>query len=76
VSCENEKAVWQQLSGICEVAARRAEAGLGRLQHVCQGKDLLDWKEYAVEAIGLLWLEEKRVATAVMQSIEGGHTMV
>ena len=75
VSSENEKAVWQQLSEICRVAARRAEAGLDRLKHACQGRDLLDWRGYAVEAIRTLWLEEKRVATAVMQSIESGQTV-
>lgn len=75
VSPENEKAVWQQLLGICEVAAKRADGGLDQLQQACLGRKLLGWREYAVEAIRTLWLEEKKVATAVMRSIESGQTM-
>ena len=74
VSSENEEAVWRQLLQLCEIAAERAEEGLNRLRQACYDKNLDGWKEYAAEAIRMLWLEEMRVATAVMRSIENGQT--
>ncbi|KAF8582667.1 SET domain-containing protein [Ramaria rubella] len=75
ISPENEHAVWQQLLEVCNISATRADEGLTRLQQECQGKDLGGWKKYAVEAISILWLEEKNVATAVVQSIKNGETI-
>lgn len=75
VSFENEESVWRQLLQICEIAAERAEGGLNRLQYACHGKSVDGWQEYAIEAIRILWLEEKRVATAVMRSVENGQAI-
>jgi ribosomal lysine N-methyltransferase 2 len=75
VSPDNERMVWRQLSEICGIAAKRAEEGLDRLQQACRGKDLDSWRAYAVKAIRILWLEEKRVSAALIQSIESGQAI-
>ncbi|KAF8514077.1 hypothetical protein JB92DRAFT_2920908 [Gautieria morchelliformis] len=75
VSSDNERTVWQQLLEICEIVAKRSEEGLDRLQQACRGKDLDGWRAYAVKAIRILWLEERRVSIALMQSIESGQAV-
>ena len=75
VSPENEKRVWEQLLAICEIVATRAEEAVDRLNRESHAHALPGWRIYAAEAIKILWLDEQRVACAVIQSIKDGERM-
>lgn len=75
VSPENEKIVWKTLQHICRDSALRAEEWHNKLEQQIKASEFNGWMRYAAQAISNLWLEEKRVAQAVGQSIVKGETI-
>lgn len=72
VSQSNEAAVWRCIASICQLIIARAHEGLQALPP-STGEALPEWHSYAVECIRQLWLEELRVAEAVIQTIKSGE---
>jgi hypothetical protein len=76
VSEENEAGWRATLVNICEGAAQRADVALDELANKAQDKvqdeGRCTWGEWMMGNIRLLWVEEREVARAVIESVERG----